>query len=67
MEPRVEFGSNLQLRELPLWLSWLRIRLQCGRPRFDPWIGKIPWRREQLPTPIFWPGEFNGPQGHNQT
>ena len=19
---------------------------------FDPWIGKIPWRREQLPTPV---------------
>ena len=22
--------------------------------------GKIPWRRERLPTPIFWPGEFHG-------
>ena len=22
--------------------------------------GKIPWRREELPTPIFWPGEFHG-------
>jgi len=20
----------------------------------DPWVGKIPWRREQLPTPVFW-------------
>ena len=20
-----------------------------------------PWRREQLPTPVFWPGEFHGP------
>ena len=27
---------------------------------FDPWIGKIPWRRERLPTPVFWPGEFHG-------
>ena len=27
---------------------------------FDPWIGKIPWRREWLPTPVFWPGEFHG-------
>ena len=26
----------------------------------DPWLGKIPWRREWLPTPIFWPGEFHG-------
>ena len=27
---------------------------------FDPWVGKIPWRREGLPTPVFWPGEFQG-------
>ena len=30
---------------LPLWLSWLRIRLQCKRPGFYPWVGKILWRR----------------------
>ena len=34
--------------------------LQCRRPGFDPWVGKIPWRRERLPTPVFWPGEFHG-------
>ena len=27
------------------------------RPGFDPWVGKIPWRRERLPTPVFLPGE----------
>ena len=27
---------------------------------FNPWVGKIPWRRERLPTPVFWPGEFHG-------
>ena len=27
---------------------------------FDPWVGKIPWRRERLHTPVFWPGEFHG-------
>ena len=25
----------------------------AGDPRFNPWIGKIPWRREWLPTPGF--------------
>ena len=34
----------------PSWLSWKRIRLQCGRPGFDTWVGKIPWRRERLPS-----------------
>ena len=24
-----------------------------------PGLGKIPWRRERLPTPVFWPGEFH--------
>ena len=23
-------------------------------------VQKIPWRRERLPTPVFWPGEFHG-------
>ena len=31
-----------------------------GRFRFDPWIRKIPWRREWQPTPVFLPGEFHG-------
>ena len=37
-----------------------RICLQCRRPGFDPWLGKIPWRREWLPSPVFWPGDFHG-------
>ena len=28
------------------------------RPGFNPWVGKIPWRSEWLPTPVFWPREF---------
>jgi len=31
-----------------------------GRLGFNPWVGKIPWRREWLPTPVFLPGEFHG-------
>ena len=37
---------------------------------FNPWVGKIPWRRERLPTSIFWPGEFHGlyrPLGHKES
>ena len=32
----------------------------CGRPRFDPWVGKIPWRGEWLPTLVLWPGKSRG-------
>ena len=28
--------------------------------RFNPWVGKMPWRREWQPTPVFLPGEFHG-------
>ena len=48
---------------LPLWLSWERIHLPCERPGLDFWVGKIPWRRERLPTPVFWPGENHGLNG----
>ena len=27
---------------------------------FNPWVGKIPWRREWPPTPVFLPREFHG-------
>ena len=43
-----------------VWLSLWRIRLQCGRPGFDPWVGEIPWRRERLPIPVLLTGEFHG-------
>ena len=41
-------------------LSWQRICLQCGKPGFDPWVGKKPWKMERLPTPVFWSEEFHG-------
>ena len=54
-----------------LWKKFVtRICLQGRRPRFDSWAGKIPWRRERLPTPIFWSGEFHGlfsPWSHKES
>ena len=46
----------------------------CKRCRFDPWVGKIPWRRKRQPTPVFLPGESHGqrslagysPWGHKE-
>ena len=43
-----------------VWLRWSRICLQCRRPGFNPWVRKIPWRREWLSTPAFLPGESHG-------
>ena len=48
-DPRVARG-------FPSGSDCKRICLQCGRPGFDPWVGKIPWRRAWQPTPVFLPG-----------
>ena len=49
--------------------------LQCSRPGFDPWVGKIPWGRKWQPTPVLLPGESHGgrsmigysPWGHKES
>ena len=43
---------------LPWWLRWRRGCLQCGRPGFDPWVRKIPWKRAWQHSPGM-PGEFH--------
>ena len=30
----------------------------AGDPGSIPGLGRLPWTRERLPTPVFWPGEF---------
>ena len=56
-------ATHSSILGFPLWLSWQRIHLQGRRPGFNPWVGKVPWWRERLPTSIFWPGEFHSPWG----
>ena len=48
---------------LPWWLSGKEPACQCRRckrRRLDPWVRKIPWRREWLRAPVFLPGESHG-------
>ena len=69
-EPSSVSGSRRSAAEgidCPLQYSWASLTaqlvqdsLQCARPRFEPWVGKIPWRRGWLPPPVFWSGEFHG-------
>ena len=47
------------------WLASLIAQLVKNLPamqetRVCSWVGKIPWRPDRLPTPVFWPGEFHG-------
>ena len=42
------------------WLSGKELACHCRRSKFDPWVGKISWRRAWQPTPVFLPGESHG-------
>ena len=51
------------LLKLPRQLSGKESTCQCRRCRrcgFDPWVGKMPWRRKWQPTPVFWAAESHG-------
>ena len=70
------FHSFLWLSNTPLYLyvcvcvcmyiktsqvaQMVRICLQSRRPRFDPWVRQIPWRRKWQPIPVTLPGELHG-------
>ena len=43
-----------------LWLSGKRSICQWRRYGFDPWVGKIPWRRKWQLTRLFALGKFHG-------
>ena len=46
---------------LPRWLSGKESTCQCRRfSGFDPWDGKITWRRKWQPTPVFLPEKSHG-------
>ena len=40
--------------------NWSDLAAAVDHTGFNLWVGKIPWRRERLPTAVFWPGEFHG-------
>ena len=69
--PRFFFFSSVYF--LPSFKDWVHIlylfpggsdgkesAYQCRRPRFNPWVGKIPWRRKWQPTPVFLPRKSHG-------
>ena len=45
---------------LPWCLSGKESNCQRRRRKFNPWVGKIPWRKKWQPSPIFLPREFHG-------
>ena len=59
LSPSSEFNL-VSLVGLPRWVSGKESACQFRRCEFDPWVGKIPWRRKWQPIPIFLPGKSHG-------
>ena len=62
--PRVWIYAHPWCLKVETWLSISlftpHTMLYIQVSPFDPWVGKIPWRRAWWPTPVFLPGEFQG-------
>ena len=57
------FHSLTQMLLKSWWLSGKEPACQCRRCkrcRFNPWVGRTPWRRAWQPTPVSLPGESRG-------
>ena len=73
------YGFSITIvKMLPMWHSGKESACQCRRHkrgRFNPWVGKIPWRRKWQPTPVFLLRESHGqrtlvgysPRGHKES
>ena len=42
------------------WASLMAQMVKNPPAMQETWVRKIPWRKERLPTPVFWPVEFHG-------
>ena len=61
MSPSIQFftcsscifsSCYIPVPRLPWWLSGKESTCRCRRSWFDPWVGKISWRRKWQPTPV---------------
>ena len=57
---RIKIGNCVCILHFPGVSDGKESACNARRPSFDPWVGKIPWRREWQPSPVFLPGELHG-------
>ena len=63
-------GDSQKYAGLPWWCSGQESARQCRRHKrcgVSPWVGKIPWKREWQPPPIFLSAEFPWAEGHKES
>ena len=52
--------SKMELMGFPDSSVVKNLPAKCSRCEFNPWVGKIPWRRKWQPTPVSLSGKFHG-------
>ena len=57
---RWTFAGKVMSLLLNMLSRLVSVCLWCGRPGFDPWVVKIPWRRKWQSTPVLLPGKSHG-------
>ena len=64
LSPGTSWSGSLTLpvafKDTVSWCSGKESACQCRRHRFNPWVGKIPWRRAWQPTLVFLIGKSPG-------
>ena len=61
VDTKCEISSTNRNQGFPGGISGKESACQCRRcKRFDPWVGKMPWRRKWKPIPVFSPGKSHG-------
>ena len=56
----MHLGNSLVVQWASLVAQHVKHLPAMRETQFDPWVGKIPWRRKWQPTPVFLPGESHG-------
>ena len=63
-ESHASVGQEAEGKSLYLLLSLVAQTVKClstmQETRFEPWVGKIPWRRKWQPIPVLLPGKSHG-------
>ena len=68
-------NTGINTREMTTVTLCTLPTMQATRLGFNPWVGKIPWRRKWQSTPVCLPGECHGrrslaglsPKGHTES
>ena len=54
------FGHTSTNKYFPVGSDSKESVYHVGDPGFNPWVGKISWKRKWQPTPVFLPGKSHG-------